>query len=84
MYLTIGFTAGFGASAGVGYYTTNRGFRNSDIEGSAANLCLQIYPSPISIEGAGDWRYGGEFPGSKTRLVGGNIGVGVGYFVSLR
>ena len=87
MYFTIGWTAGYGATAGMGMYGTNNGFKTSDLGGSAVDISFSF---PIKIFGyrpfggefAGDWIYGGGLPGENTRVGGLNVGVGTGYFVN--
>ncbi len=81
LYFTIGITTGYGASAGMGYLRTNKGFKNSDLAGQGANANIQLI-GPLSFDISGNWKYGGNWPGANTYTIGGNIGVGRGYFIN--
>ncbi len=84
MYFTFGWADGFGATAGVGYSTTNKGFRITDYAGEASNITMSIpFLRVIGGEGFGDYSEGVTdlFQiGNKAKGVGVNLGVGAGWF----
>jgi len=82
LYLTFGWLAGMGATAGMGYSTTNKNFRIEQYAGSGlyGNLAINVMGLMISLEAFGDWTYGGDWPGANTSGGGLNIGVGAGGF----
>ncbi len=83
MYFTFGWAYGFGATAGVGYSRTNKGFKVTDYAGSASAVMLSIPFTPLGVEGFGDYYEGATEAfhiGTKTKGIGGNIGVGAGWF----
>jgi hypothetical protein len=84
MYFTFGWAYGFGATAGVGYTSTNRNFKVDNYAGSASNVSLSVpYLRVVGIEGFGDYYEGatGVFQvGTKIKGLGVNLGVGSGWF----
>ncbi|OYT14558.1 MAG: hypothetical protein B7C24_17675 [Bacteroidetes bacterium 4572_77] len=82
MYLTLGVTIGYGASAGMGYSQTNTNMSMSDFSGWASGVNLSFGKSPVSIEGYMDISHGAvrdHYGGNLTGL-GLNLGKGYGWF----
>jgi len=83
MYLTIGATLGFGTSAGTGAARTNNDFQTDQFGGYGSNINFTLpfmkNTKPFSFDWFGD-SGNGILPGNNYHGIGGNFGVGVGYF----